>query len=226
MMKHVGLYIISAVMLCSCGASRHIAYFRDMQPDSAGIVAPAMEIRLQPYDKISIVVSSRDPKLSALFNLPVVSGSVAGGDTIGGRGLSVYTIDRAGNIDFPVMGTVHVAGQTRDGVAKMLKLRLAESKLLADAVVTVEFDNLTLSVLGEVNRPGNFMITRDCITVLDAIGMAGDLTRNGDRSKVMVVRQENGRRTAYRIDLSSGNSIYSSPAYYLRQNDVVYVTPR
>ena len=71
-----------------------------------------------------------------------------------------------------------------------------------------------------------FMITRDCITVLDAIGMAGDLTRNGDRRKVMVVRQENGRRTAYRIDLSSGNSIYSSPAYYLRQNDVVYVTPR
>lgn len=226
MVKHLFILLLAVTMLCSCGASRHEAYVWDMCPDTAFTAASVQEIRLQPYDKISIVVSSRDPKLSALFNLPVVSGDVVGGDTLGGRGLSQYTVDSRGCIDFPVMGRLQVAGLTRDSVARLVKSQLAGRQLLADGVVTVEFCNLGLSVLGEVRHPGRYAITRDCLTILDAIGMAGDLTDKADRRRLVVMRHEDGRRMAYRIDLGSARSIYSSPAYYLRQNDVVYATPK
>lgn len=226
MNKNLIILVFALAVLCSCGASGRMAYVRDLWPDSVGCAAELTEIRLQPYDKVSIVVSSRDPQLSALFNLPVVTGSVADGDTIGGRGLSAYTISREGDIDFPVVGRMHVAGLTRDSLARYVKRTLADRQLLADGVVTVEFANLSLSVLGEVRRPGRFAITRDCVTILDAIGMAGDLTDRGDSRKVVVIRREGGRQRAYTVDLSLARSLYSSPVFCLRQNDVVYVSPR
>lgn len=217
------LYVLLAAVLCSCGTSRGSSYLADMRGDSAFIAAETSEIRLQPFDKISIVVSCRDAKLSALFNLPAVSQGVAGADTIGVQGFSQYTIDRDGNIDFPVLGTLNVAGLTRADLCRDIKRRLAEGRLLDDCVVTAEFCNLALSVLGEVRSPGRYAITRDCVTIFDAIGLAGDLTRNADRRHVTVVRREGGRQVAYEIDMTSAAGVYASPAYYLRQNDVVYV---
>lgn len=217
------LYVLLAAVLCSCGTSRGSSYLADMRGDSTFIAAETSEIRLQPFDKISIVVSCRDAKLSALFNLPAVSQGVAGADTIGVQGFSQYTIDRDGNIDFPVLGTLNVAGLTRADLCRDIKRRLAEGRLLDDCVVTAEFCNLALSVLGEVRSPGRYAITRDCVTIFDAIGLAGDLTRNADRRHVTVVRREGGRQVAYEIDLTSAAGVYASPAYYLRQNDVVYV---
>ena len=217
------LYVLLAAVLCSCGTSRGSLYLADMRGDSTFIVAETSEIRLQPFDKISIVVSCRDAKLSALFNLPAVSQGVAGADTIGVQGFSQYTIDRDGNIDFPVLGTLNVAGLTRADLCRDIKRRLAEGRLLDDCVVTAEFCNLALSVLGEVRSPGRYAITRDCVTIFDAIGLAGDLTRNADRRHVTVVRREGGRQVAYEIDMTSAAGVYASPAYYLRQNDVVYV---
>lgn len=217
------LYVLLAAVLCSCGTSRGSSYLADMRGDSTFIAAETSEIRLQPFDKISIVVSCRDAKLSALFNLPAVSQGVAGADTIGVQGFSQYTIDRNGNIDFPVLGTLNVAGLTRADLCRDIKRRLAEGRLLDDCVVTAEFCNLALSVLGEVRSPGRYAITRDCVTIFDAIGLAGDLTRNADRRHVTVVRREGGRQVAYEIDLTSAAGVYASPAYYLRQNDVVYV---
>lgn len=217
------LYVLLAAVLCSCGTSCGSSYLADMRGDSTFIAAETSEIRLQPFDKISIVVSCRDAKLSALFNLPAVSQGVAGADTIGVQGFSQYTIDRDGNIDFPVLGTLNVAGLTRADLCRDIKRRLAEGRLLDDCVVTAEFCNLALSVLGEVRSPGRYAITRDCVTIFDAIGLAGDLTRNADRRHVTVVRREGGRQVAYEIDLTSAAGVYASPAYYLRQNDVVYV---
>ncbi len=217
------LYVLLAAVLCSCGTSRGSSYLADMRGDSTFIAAETSEIRLQPFDKISIVVSCRDAKLSALFNLPAVSQGVAGADTIGVQGFSQYTIDRDGNIDFPVLGTLNVAGLTRADLCRDIKRRLAEGRLLDDCVVTAEFCNLALSVLGEVRSPGRYAITRDCVTIFDAIGLAGDLTRNADRRHVTVVRREGGRQVAYEIDMTSAAGVYASPAYYLRQNDVVYV---
>ena len=217
------LYVLLAAVLCSCGTSRGSSYLADMRGDSTFIAAETSEIRLQPFDKISIIVSCRDAKLSALFNLPAVSQGVAGADTIGVQGFSQYTIDRDGNIDFPVLGTLNVAGLTRADLCRDIKRRLAEGRLLDDCVVTAEFCNLALSVLGEVRSPGRYAITRDCVTIFDAIGLAGDLTRNADRRHVTVVRREGGRQVAYEIDMTSAAGVYASPAYYLRQNDVVYV---
>ncbi len=217
------LYVLLAAVLCSCGTSRGSSYLADMRGDSAFIAAETSEIRLQPFDKISIVVSCRDAKLSALFNLPAVSQGVVGADTIGVQGFSQYTIDRDGNIDFPVLGILNVAGLTRADLCRDIKRRLAEGRLLDDCVVTAEFCNLALSVLGEVRSPGRYAITRDCVTIFDAIGLAGDLTRNADRRHVTVVRREGSRQVAYEIDLTSAAGVYASPAYYLRQNDVVYV---
>lgn len=223
MFRHVIFYALAAAVLCSCGTSRGSSYLADMRGDSTFLAAEASEIRLQPFDKVSIVVSCRDAKLSALFNLPAVAQGVAGADTVTVQGFSQYTVDRDGNIDFPVLGTLHVAGLTRAGLCKDIKGRLAEGRLLDDCVVTAEFCNLALSVLGEVRSPGRYAITRDCITIFDALGLAGDLTHDADRRHVTVVRREEGRQVSYEVNLTSAASVYASPAYYLRQNDVVYV---
>ena len=141
------------------------------------------------------------------------------------QGVSAYTVDANGEIDFPVLGKIYVAGMKREEIAECIKNELMEENLVKDPVVTVEFANLCISVLGEVNSPGRFSIDRDKVTILDALSMAGDLTIYGNRSKVMVLRQEGDVQRVYGINLTSGEHIYTSPAYYLQQNDVVYVEP-
>lgn len=113
----------------------------------------------------------------------------------------------------------------REEIAEYIKNELIKENLVKDPVVTVEFANLCISVLGEVNNPGRFSIDRDKLTVLDALSMAGDLTIYGNRSKVMVLRQEGDVQRVYGLNLTSGNHVYTSPAFYLQQNDVVYVEP-
>ena len=176
-------------------------------------------------------MNSRDPQLTDLFNLPYVSrqlgqslrtGNVSTGFA---QGVSGYTVNADGDIDFPVIGKIHVAGMKREEIAEHIKNELVTRDLVKDPVVTVEFMNLCVSVLGEVNNPGRFSIDRDCLTLLDAISMAGDLTIYGNRYKVLVLREEGGVQRVYGINLTQGEHVYSSPAYYLRQNDVVYVEP-
>ena len=222
--RHFIVCILSTIVLCSCGSTKSMTYLQKTSTDSVVTAAKAQEIKLQPYDNISIVVSSRDPKLSALLNLPAVSGTVGNNDSVSVNGVAKYTVDGKGNIDFPVIGSLSVAGLSRDSISKMIKRRLADGQLLADCVVTVEFVNLGLSVLGEVNAPGRYSIDRDCITILDAISMAGDITRHGNRRKVPVLRTEDGEQQSYTLNLLSAEDALSSPAYYLRQNDIVYVS--
>ena len=226
------LCVWGAVLLSSCGSSKNVVYFQDLKPGESEITLPAVQaITVQPEDKISIIVNSRDPQLTDLFNLPYVSrqlgqslrtGYVSTGTA---QGVSGYTVNADGDIDFPVIGKIHVAGMKREEIAEHIKNELVTRDLVKDPVVTVEFMNLCVSVLGEVNNPGRFSIDRDCLTLLDAISMAGDLTIYGNRYKVLVLREEEGRQRVYGVNLTSGEHVYSSPAYYLRQNDVVYVEP-
>ena len=123
------------------------------------------------------------------------------------------------------MGKVHIAGMTREEIAAKIKNELISQNLVKDPVVTVEFMNLTVSVLGEVTKPGRYNIDKDRMTLLDAIGMAGDLTVYGERNRVMVQREVEGKQQVYFVDLTSAKSLYSSPVYYLKQNDLVYVEP-
>lgn len=226
------ILLASVAALSSCGSSKQVVYFQDLKPGETEIKLPEVKaITIRPEDKISIIVNSRDPQLTDLFNLPIVSRqlgqSLRNGVNYNGtnQGISAYTVDSNGEIDFPVLGKIYVSGMKRDEIAECIKNELVKENLVKDPVVTVEFANLCVSVLGEVNNPGRFSIDRDRLTVLDALSMAGDLTIYGNRNKVMVLRQEGDVQRVYGLDLTSGNHVYTSPAYYLQQNDVVYVEP-
>lgn len=227
-MKRIRLIILSlaALLATACSAPK-IAYLEDINSGQTVQIANVKNIRILPDDKISVLVNSRDPLLSNLFNLPYVTRQLGAIDNKSSysQGLSGYTVDTEGNIDFPVLGKVHVAGLTRSEIAAKIKGELEGQNLVKDPVVTVEFLNLTVSVLGEVQRPGRFSIDKDRVTILDAISMAGDLTIQGKRENVLVQRDTDGKTTLYRVDLTKGSELYASPVYYLQQNDVVYVEP-
>lgn len=218
--------------LVACSTPARITYFQDLRPgESEQQVVAATEIKVRPGDKLSIIVNSRDPQLTQLFNLPYVGqqigqGSVTSNATSGNsQGVSGYTVDEEGMIDFPVLGKIEIAGKNREEIAAFIKEELLAKNLVKDPVVTVEYMNLCISVLGEVASPGRYSIDRDKVTLLDAISMAGDLTIYGKREKVLVLREENGVQRVYGVNLCSAEHLYTSPVYYLRQNDVVYVEP-
>jgi len=217
----------SVLFLGSCSTSKQISYFQDLRPGESRLaLATPTEIRIQPKDKLSILVNSQDLRLSNLFNLPIVSQQIGQENSSNSsRGISGYTVDSKGNIDFPVLGALHVQGMTREEVAAYIKKELQSHDLVKDPVVTVEFMNFSINVMGEVNNPGRYNIDKDNITILDALSQAGDLTIYGNREKVLVLRNENGTQRVYGLNLCSASQLYSSPVYYLQQNDVVYVEP-
>lgn len=221
--------LLLAILLCSCATPRQITYFQDLHDGVNKTITNSKIVRVKPEDKISIIVKSKDPQLAELFNLPIVSYRVGQGSTSalgsGSQQVTSYLVNSKGFIDFPVLGEIYVEGQTREEIASNIKKKLMDQNLIKDPVVTVEFDNLSYSVLGEVNRPGKFVIDRDRVTILDAISAAGDLTIYGKRDNITVLRHEYNKETVYTINLCSGNDMFESPAYYLQQNDVVYVEP-
>lgn len=226
----MALCAAGALALGSCSTPTRITYFQDLGPAEGGAIAPLREITVRPKDKVSIIVNCKSPELTALFNLPYVTQRLGENSTgnISGYSqgyISGYTVDEAGEIDFPVLGRIAVAGKTRDQIAALVKGELSSRGQASDAVVTVDFMNLYYQVLGEVNRPGRYAIDRDAVTVFDALGAAGDLTIYGRRDRVKVLRNEGGVLRAYELDLCSASDVVASPAYYIQQGDVVYVDP-
>lgn len=216
------------LLLSSCGSPRHISYLQGLHPEVAEEIRQQAVIRIRPKDKISIVINSKDPLLADLFNLPIVAHRVGYGNGSSmniNQQVSGYTVDTRGEIDFPVIGKIHIAGMSREEIAAFVKNELTSRNLIKDPVVTVEFMNHAISVLGEVNRPGRFSIDRDKISILDVLGMAGDLTIYGKRENILVLREDNGKQIPYVVNLCAGPELLSSPVYYLQQNDVVYVEP-
>ncbi len=229
--KHLILAALSFLFLVSCSNTQDIAYFQDLKTGGGEFVVNSpSEIRIRPKDKISIIVNTDKAQLTDMFNLPYVSrqlGQASRGNTTysTSQGISGYTVDAAGDITFPVVGKIHVGGLTREEVAETVRTRLVSEDLVKDPVVTVEFMNLTIDVLGEVKTPGRYSIDKDEVTILDAISMGGDLTIYGRRDTVLVLRKEDGKQKTYAVNLTQGGQIYNSPVYYLQQNDVVYVEP-
>lgn len=227
-MKNRFFYLLLLLaLLTSCNTSKEILYFQDIAVNQSETIKDARDITVQPKDQISIVVSSKDPQLAALFNLTKIQYRAGYSDLRGGNNngeISGYTLDEKGDIDFPILGTLHIADMTKSQIAALIKKRLIEENLVNDPVVTVEFMNLYFSVLGEVKTPGKYSITKDRISLLEAISMAGDLTIYGKRDAIFVIREENGERVTHWVDIRS-KDIFNSPVYYLKQNDVVYVQP-
>lgn len=227
-----------AIVMTGCGVPKGVAYFQDM--DSTVILETAQNapIKVKPGDKLSIVVKSKDPQLSALFNLPVYSSRVGQGASVNGSGAELrpytgsqsesvasYTVSSSGDIDFPVLGTMKVAGMTRSELAGFIKGELMGRELVKDPTVVVEFLSTGINIIGEVNRPGRYDLNRDNLNIIEALSLAGDLTINGQRENVKVVRIEDGKVNTYVLNLTDAASLVKSPAFYLAQNDVIYVEP-
>lgn len=236
---YCGVLAVMALMLMTgCKVPQDVAYFQDL--DAAAILenVKSVPFKVKAGDKLAILVKSKDPQISNLFNLPVYSNRIGQGGSLNGNGAELrpytggggesvadYTVTPEGTIDFPVLGVLKIAGMTRSEVAGFIKGEIMGRQLAKDVVVTVEFLNAGISVIGDVSRPGRFDMNRDDLTVLEAISLAGDLMITGQRNNVKVLRKENGKIRTYVLDLTDANSLTSSPAYYLQQDDVIYVEP-
>jgi polysaccharide export outer membrane protein len=211
------------VILTSCGSRKDIVYFQD-EPIEDGVVASEPKpIIYKPDDILTINVSALDPDTVKPFNLQVVSNNDANLINAGGqRQFQSYLIDYDGNIDFPVLGKLKVAGLNRSELTSMLVEQISE--YANNPIVNVRLSNFTITILGEVSNPGTFTIQDERITILEALGLADDLTIFGKRKNVLLIREVDGKKKFAKIDLTSINAV-NSPVYYLQQNDVIYVEP-
>ena len=228
-------FVLLLALVGSCSTPKDITYFQDAESLNNMALQAEQQFRLRPEDKISIVVNSSNPLLEQQFTLTAInrSGAVLGADASsvsqnknnGNNQMIAYTVDEQGTINFPVLGKIRIAGMTRQEVSTYIKDRLIARELVTDPIVTVEYVNLSVNVLGEVNSPGNVPISKDHFTLLDALSEPGDLTINGNRRTVLVNRKVDGINKVYQVDLTNMQQTLLSPAYYLEQNDLVYVQP-
>lgn len=225
-MKKFFLLLTTAIVtFTSCNTKEKVVYFQDIQ--NAEVIQAQMveNLKFQPGDRLTIVVtSSLTPEDAVSYNLPIVTmqaGSVTGQNY--SNQMSYYTVEPDGTIEVAGLGKMVIAGKSRSEVTEELQNKLRNG-LLNDAIVAVNPVNHYINILGEVKTPNRYLLNKDNITILEAITMAGDLTIQGDRSRILVMRNEDGQVKNYYVDLRS-KDILSSPAYYLKQNDVVYVQP-
>ncbi len=217
------LLVCVAVFFTACTSTKKILYLQDVVPLKQQEIEQKYEVIIHSDDLLAIMVNSRDPELALPFNMPMVTYQL-GSNSTGQQRVLGYLVDTNGDIDFPILGKIHVEGLTRMQLTELVKNKLIEEDLIKDPIVTVQFLNFKVSVMGEVSRPGSFTISGDRITLLEALSMAGDLTIYGRRDRVAVIRENNGKRTILFHDLRSAE-IFNSPCYYLQQNDIVYVEP-
>lgn len=214
------------VLLASCGSTRNLVYFNDLKDTNQyteeikNKVAP----KIQPDDQLSITVNSLNPESNVLFNngvMPSTNGSSSGGATTG-RASEGYLVDKDGFINFPVLGKIQLAGLTKEQAT--VKMTAEITKNIKNPIVNIRFLNFRITVIGEVNKPSTFLVPSERVNILEAIGLAGDLTSYGKRENILIIREQNGVRSATRVDLAS-KTILNSPDFYLQQNDVIYVEP-
>ncbi|WP_299096791.1 polysaccharide biosynthesis/export family protein [Winogradskyella sp.] len=221
--RNLVLQLIAILVFASCGSRKDIVYFQDEPIEDGVLVSEPKPIIYKPDDILTINVSALDPDTVKPFNLQVVSNNDANLMSANGqRQFQSYLIDYDGNIDFPVLGKLKVAGLNRSELTAMLVEKISE--YAKNPIVNVRLSNFTITILGEVRNPGTFTIQDERITVLEALGLADDLTIFGKRKNVLLIREVDGKKKFAKIDLTSVNAV-NSPVYYLQQNDVIYVEP-
>lgn len=218
----------SLLLLASgCTTTKDVQYIQDFAPNSIESTMANSGLLIEPDDLLSIVVTTKDPELGTMFNLQPGTMTTEIHTTNNNNNSNKidlgYRVDEAGDIVFPQLGTLHVAGLNRRQLEGMIKQRIIKEGLLKDFSVSVSFQNSKISILGDVSSPGNYDFKDDKYTILQALADAGDLNITAER-EVMVIREKSGKRQLYTVDLKS-RSLFESPAYYLQQNDVIYVLP-
>jgi polysaccharide export outer membrane protein len=222
------LYVLLlATLMCSCVSRKQLAYFRPITAESAEEINKTMKPQPEPRVKINdaliITVSALDPEAVIPYNLPNIAYSSPTSSTVPTTAsFQYYTVDEQGNIDFPVLGKLHVVGMSQSEVINLIEGKLKGQ--LVNPIVTMRFLNARVTVLGEVRNPGTYTLNNGRITLLEALGVAGDLTQYARRDNILVTRENNGKVEFARLDLRS-DEIFTSPYFYLQQNDVVYVEP-
>lgn len=230
------LYIIcllAAAVFSSCSSREKLLYLQDMNDKEEYPVVQKYEAVIQRDDKLSIVVTCKDPELALAFNIPGTGGYSVQSDgsvatTASTAGTSDekpgYQVDINGDIDFPVLGKLHVEGLTRNQLVNMIKQQLITKGLIKEPNVLVSFLNFKFTVMGEVGHVGTFTFAGDRITLLEAIAMAGDLKPTSKLDRIKVIRDYGNKRRAMYCDIRS-KDVFLSPAFYIHQNDIIYVEP-
>ena len=225
--------LLAIIIFSSCASRQDFVYLHDMDELQEYPMVQKYEAIIHRDDRLSIIVNSKNPELSLPFNMSGSrSYSVEADGSISNNEVGVlsdekekgYLVDINGNIDFPVLGQLHVEGLTRRQLTELIKKRLINEELLKDPMVTVNFLNFKFSVLGEVGHVGTFEVKGDRITLLEALAMAGDLTPRSRLDRIAVIREYGNKRRILFHDIRS-KDIFTSPYYYLQQNDIVYVEP-
>ncbi len=238
--KSTLLVLVLAWIATSCSSPKDVAYFQGVENAQIFEIAAAAnkEIKVEPHDKLSIIVSCKDPALAQMFNLHVFTNTTAQKNGYNGTGsefrdynigysdgIDGFTVSPEGTIDYPVLGKIKVEGMTRSELAAFIKGEIMGRGLIKDPIVTVEFLNVGVSVLGEVIKPGRYDMNVDVLTLMEALSLAQDMTIQGNRKNVKVLRKEGDKVQTFVVDITDAKGLVNSPAYYLKQGDIVYVEP-
>lgn len=221
MWKNGLVWVMALVLFTSCFTPKKVVYLQDLQPTDVMDVKDNYETKIKKDDLLQILVVSKNSEVAKPFNLSALSSEMS--TTSGTQDQGSYLVDAEGNVELPVLGQMHVEGYTTSELRQLISKTLIEKDLIKDPIVQVRILNFKISVLGELGG-GSIEVKGERITILDALAQAGDLTMQGRRDRVAVIREEDGKRKVAYLDLRS-KDIFNSPYFYLQQNDVIYVEP-
>jgi len=221
-MKKIISVLSVFILLMSCATKDDVVYFNGINGSDNSVGLDSYSPTYHIDDELVIVVNAIDAEAARPFNQTAVSYTDDIRISEGRPRIQTYIIDSEGNIDFPVLGKIKIAGLNRAQGTQLFVDKLKD--YIKDPIVNIRTVNYKITVLGEVNRPGTYTATNERITLIEALGMAGDMTIYGERENVLVIQDYDGKKTYTRVNLKSDN-LFESPVYYLSQNDVVYVEP-
>jgi polysaccharide export outer membrane protein len=228
------LLLVFSCLLFSCVSTKKAAYFNNVNDTSLASVKGDFEPVIQKNDILQINVSAMNPQEAMLYNLPNTysPGAATPAATGGTHSATVavanpvagYLVNQEGYIQFPVLGSLKAAGLTKKALTDTIRNQLSERKLLVDPVVSIRFLNYRVTILGEVTQPAVVNVTSEKISIMEALGMVGDITIYGKKDNVLLIRETEGERITKRLNLNDAQML-TSPYYFLKPNDVIYVEP-
>lgn len=218
--KFIIIFLTATFLFQSCASRNDVIYLLDAEKNKTEQINSGYTAVFQPDDLLVINVTTPSNKGVEAFNMPIQAINVNTSAALGTQKQITYLIKSDGTIEFPVLGSLKIAGLSMIETVELIRTKLSE--YLVNPIVNIEWINFKFSVAGDVNKPGQFVMKSERITIFEALTLAGDLNITGLRSEVMVVREYNGERTIYQLDLRS-KDIFNSEAYYIKQNDYIYV---
>jgi polysaccharide export outer membrane protein len=216
------LVVLGYLVFTSCVSKKDIIFFQNDKIDQSK-VSNSYKTIIKPDDLLNITITALDIEAVKPFNLAAVTYSTSSNSAIGVAQQQSYLVDTNGEVEFPVLGKIKIGGLTRDETIAFLKQKLSPD-YIKDPNINIRIANYKVSIMGDVQRPGSYNIPNERITILDALALAGDVNISGKRNNILIIREEDNKKVEYTVDLLS-KDVFTSPVYYLQQNDVVYVEP-